>query len=35
MVKLVTVATHSKSYLPWLEESCRRYNVELIKLGWD
>lgn len=35
MVKLVTVATHSDGYLPWLEKSCEKYNTKLIKLGWN
>ena len=34
MVKLITVVTHDSGYLKWLEESCKRYNVNLIKLGW-
>lgn len=34
MVKLITVATHSDGYLPWLEKSCKRFNIELIKLGY-
>ena len=34
MVKLITVATHYDGYLPWLEKSCERYNVNLIKLGF-
>jgi len=34
MVKLITVSTHSAGYLPWLEKSCERFNVELIKLGY-
>ena len=34
MVKLITVATHYEGYLKWLEASCKRYNVNLIKLGW-
>ena len=34
MVKLVTVATHSESYFPWLQESCARYNTNLEILGW-
>jgi hypothetical protein len=34
MVKLVTVATHSDGYLPWLEKSCKRFNIQLIKLGY-
>lgn len=34
MVKLVTVATHSECYFPWLQESCKRYNTNLEILGW-
>lgn len=34
MVKVITVATHSDGYLPWLEKSCERFNVKLIKLGY-
>lgn len=34
MVKLITVATHNDGYLPWLEKSCERFNIELIKLGY-
>ena len=34
MVKLITVATHYDGYLKWLEAGCKRYNVNLIKLGW-
>ena len=34
MVKLITVATHNEGYLPWLEKSCKRFNIELIKLGY-
>ena len=34
MVKLITVATHDDGYLPWLEKSCKRFNTELIKLGY-
>ena len=34
MVKLVTIATHSESYFPWLQESCKRYNTNLEILGW-
>jgi hypothetical protein len=34
MVKLVTVATHSESYFPWLQESCKLYNTHLEILGW-
>jgi hypothetical protein len=33
-MKLVTVATHSERYYPYLIESCKRYNAELIVLGW-
>jgi len=35
MVKLVSVATHSDGYLPWLLKSCERYNVKLDILGWN
>jgi hypothetical protein len=34
MVKVITVATHSDGYLPWLEKSCERFNINLIKLGY-
>jgi hypothetical protein len=34
MVKVITVATHYDGYLTWLEKSCERFNVELIKLGY-
>jgi len=34
MVRLVTVATHSDGYFPWLIESCKRYNTQLEVLGW-
>ena len=34
MVRLVTVATHSQGYFPWLVESCKRYKTELKVLGW-
>lgn len=33
-MKLVTVATHSEGYFPYLVESCRRYNIHLNVLGW-
>jgi hypothetical protein len=33
-MKLITVATHSEFYFPWLLQSCKRFNVDLIKLGW-
>ena len=32
MVKLVTVVTHDDCYFKYLEMSCKRYNVDLIKL---
>ena len=34
MVRLVTVATHSQFYFPWLLESCKRYNTKIDVLGW-
>jgi hypothetical protein len=34
MVRLVTVATHSQGYFPWLVESCKRHKTELKVLGW-
>lgn len=33
-MRLVTVATHSDGYFPWLIESCRRNTVKLDVLGW-
>lgn len=33
-MKLVTVATHSQGYFPFLLESCKRFNVNLEVLGW-
>ena len=33
-MKLITVATHSESYFPLLEESCKKNNLELIVLGF-
>ena len=33
-MKLVTVATHSERYYPYLQLSCKRYGHELITLGW-
>jgi hypothetical protein len=33
-MKLVTVATASEFYFPWLKQSCERYNQELVVLGW-
>ena len=34
-MKLVTVATHSQSYFPFLLESCNRYGAELVVLGFN
>ena len=34
-MKLVTVATHSQSYFPFLLESCKRYGAELVVLGFN
>jgi hypothetical protein len=31
---LVTVATHSDGYLPYLKKSCNRFKAELTILGW-
>lgn len=33
-MKLVTVATHSRGYFPWLCASCARMGVQLVVLGW-
>lgn len=33
-MKLVTVATHSEGYFPWLLKSCERHGVHLDVLGW-
>jgi hypothetical protein len=33
-MKLVTVATHSDGYFPWLLKSCKRFNADLRVLGW-
>lgn len=33
-MKLVTVATHSEGYFPWLLKSCERYGAHLDVLGW-
>lgn len=33
-MKLVTVATHSDGYFPWLVKSCKRHGAELTVLGW-
>jgi hypothetical protein len=33
-MKLVTIATHSECYFPYLKKSCERYDSELIILGW-
>lgn len=35
MVKLVTVATHSEAYMPWLLESCKKHRTEITILGWQ
>jgi hypothetical protein len=34
MVTLVTVATHSDGYFPYLKKSCERFSNELVVLGW-
>jgi hypothetical protein len=34
-MKLVTVATHSDVYFPFLLESCARYNAHINVLGWN
>lgn len=33
-MKLVTVATHSEGYFPWLLKSCERHGARLDVLGW-
>lgn len=33
-MKLVTIATHSEGYFPFLLKSCQRFNVPLEVLGW-
>jgi len=33
-MKLVTVATDSQGYFPWLQESCKRHGIPLEVLGW-
>jgi len=33
-MKLITVATHSESYFPYLKKSCEKYNAHLDILGW-
>ena len=33
-MKLVTIATHSECYFPYLKKSCERYGNNLIVLGW-
>ena len=33
-MKIITVATHSESYFPIFEESCKKNNLELIVLGF-
>jgi len=32
-MKIVTVATHVDGYMPWLIQSCERYNTQLYTLG--
>lgn len=34
LMRLVTVATHSDGYFPWLIQSCERHNADLEILGW-
>jgi hypothetical protein len=34
-MKLVTVATHSEAYFPYLKKSCERNGYDLVILGWD
>jgi len=34
-MKLVTVATHSERYFPFLLESCKRHSADLVVLGWE
>jgi hypothetical protein len=33
-MRLVTIATHSDMYFPFLKKSCRKYNSPLTVLGW-
>jgi hypothetical protein len=33
-MRLVTVATHSERFMPWLTESCKRFATPLTVLGW-
>ena len=33
-MKLVTIATHSDGYFPYLKKSCERFGADLIVLGW-
>ena len=33
-MKLITVATHSEAYFPYLKQSCEKNNADLIVLGW-
>lgn len=35
MVKLVTVATESQGYMPWLLESCKKHKTQITILGWQ
>lgn len=34
-LKVVTVATHSERYFPILVQSCERFGLELVILGWN
>ena len=34
-MKLITVATHNDGYFKWLKESCKRYNYDLVILGYN
>ena len=34
-MKLVTVATHSERYFPYLLKSCERFDIDLVVLGWN
>lgn len=34
-MKIVTVATHSERYFPLLQQSCKRFGIELVVLGWS
>ena len=34
-LKIVTVATHSERYFPLLVQSCEKFGLELVVLGWN